>query len=161
MKETLHTRCSVLGMFIDLLLSPCLSLSLLSRVSVCVRSISFRFQQHGRKCHDRPNFIDRVCLIGRHPFTKCNALPHRTHTDGKGHLWLTYLFWIGMKSLKLLLAIWNRTEIGLNHIDPVTYIPVPTSSLFWWHANQVSLSQREWEKAVKWEMERIIVWQPH
>lgn len=36
MKETLHTRRSVLGMFIDLLLSPCLSLSLFSLVCLCV-----------------------------------------------------------------------------------------------------------------------------
>ena len=65
-----------------------------------------------------------------------------------------YLFWIGMKILKLLLAIWNRTEIGLNHIDPVTYIPsrhllsadIPIKSLFH-KENERKLSSEKWNES--------------
>jgi hypothetical protein len=130
-----------------LLIRFCLHASLISlslSVCVCVRSISVRFQQHERKCYDRPNFIDRVCLIGRHPFTE-SCSPTHTHTRHTQTVKVTCVWLLSFdrreKPWKLMWAICKKKtgiESHRSSVDTKFHTSdKQTSYTLCWRANQV------------------------
>ncbi len=87
-----------------LLIRFCLHASLISlSLSVCARSISVRFQRWEEMLWQTQ--LHRPCMLNwAPPFHRIlfsHTHTHTTHTDGKGHLCLTFIFWQERETLEI------------------------------------------------------------